>query len=584
MVTSAGVGTCSLAVRRRRRCPITGVLLRCRYRSESTRALMRPILLMFNRHGALIIVCCVLLFVSVVRLRLAAVPLERDEGEYAYAGQLILQGTPPYQLAYNMKFPGTYYAYSVVLAVFGQTPSGVRAGLLVVNIATTIVVFLIGRRLLGAPGAAAAASTFAVLSLDRFVNGSFAHATHFVLLPALGGLLVLLRTIESRRAWPAFGAGVLFGVAVLMKQHAIFYVLFAMGMLLVSDVRPPERDWTRIARRSLALASGVALPFAVLCGVLAAQGVLGRFWFWTFDYARAYVSERPLADMGEMLRRSWYGVHHVSSSIWALGMVGVLALWFARWPLGTRMILTVWLVVSFLAVCPGFYFRPHYFILLLPSVGLMTGVLVASVARLFERWTSHAVALTLAAVPCLFALGQYVSDERPYLFEWSMAQVSREVYKRNPFVEAPEIARYIRERTSPDDRIAVLGSEPEIFFYANRKSATGYIYTYALMEPQPFASRMQREMIQEIEAAHPTFLVFVERWAWNATPESDKTILEWGDRYVQQCYDLVGLMDLTSLSSPVWLWDRAVLDYKPSSDRLVRTYRQKSADPCTVPR
>ncbi len=31
-----------------------------------------------------------------VRLRLADVPLERDEGEYAYADQLILEGTPTY--------------------------------------------------------------------------------------------------------------------------------------------------------------------------------------------------------------------------------------------------------------------------------------------------------------------------------------------------------------------------------------------------------------------------------------------------------------------------------------------------------
>ena len=48
-------------------------------------------------------------------------PLERDEGEYAYAGQLMLQLIPPYQLAYNMKLPGIYAAYAVVLKLFGQT-------------------------------------------------------------------------------------------------------------------------------------------------------------------------------------------------------------------------------------------------------------------------------------------------------------------------------------------------------------------------------------------------------------------------------------------------------------------------------
>jgi len=40
-----------------------------------------------------------LVIVAAVRLRLLNLPLERDEGEYAYAGQLIRQGIPPYQLA-----------------------------------------------------------------------------------------------------------------------------------------------------------------------------------------------------------------------------------------------------------------------------------------------------------------------------------------------------------------------------------------------------------------------------------------------------------------------------------------------------
>ena len=49
--------------------------------------------------------------VLAIRIRLLGIPLERDEGEYAYAGQLMLQGIPPYKLAYNMKLPGIYAAY-----------------------------------------------------------------------------------------------------------------------------------------------------------------------------------------------------------------------------------------------------------------------------------------------------------------------------------------------------------------------------------------------------------------------------------------------------------------------------------------
>jgi hypothetical protein len=46
-------------------------------------------------------------------------------------------------------------------------------------------------------------------------------------------------------------------------------------------------------------------------------------------------------------------------------------------------------------------------------------------------------------------------------------------------------------------RIADLGSEPEIYFYAHLHSATGYIYTYGLMDEQKYAWTMQRETIRD---------------------------------------------------------------------------------------
>jgi hypothetical protein len=58
-----------------------------------------------TKHKILLLVA--IMFFSMIRFRLRDMPLERDEGEYAYAGQLLLEGIPPYQLAYNMKLPGT---------------------------------------------------------------------------------------------------------------------------------------------------------------------------------------------------------------------------------------------------------------------------------------------------------------------------------------------------------------------------------------------------------------------------------------------------------------------------------------------
>ena len=113
----------------------------------------------------------VILLFSLIRFRLREMPLERDEGEYAYAGQLMLQGVPPYQLAYNMKLPGTYAAYAGILAVLGQSAAAIHVGLLVVNGLTILLIAMVGRRLFGRTGAVYAGAAYAVLSTSPAVLG-----------------------------------------------------------------------------------------------------------------------------------------------------------------------------------------------------------------------------------------------------------------------------------------------------------------------------------------------------------------------------------------------------------------------------
>ena len=99
--------------------------------------------------------------------------------------------------------------------------------------------------------------------------------------------------------------------------------------------------------------------------------------------------------------------------------------------------------------------------------------------------------------------------------------------------------------------MAILGSEPEIYFLAHRHSATGYIYTYAQMEPQPFALKMQHEMISDIEMRKPEFIVFADNiMSWNRRPDSNLTIFNWWDNYKTN-YTLVGLTDIISPTSTI---------------------------------
>ena len=165
--------------------------------------------------------------------------------------------------------------------------------------------------------------------------------------------------------------------------------------------------------------------------------------------------------------------------------------------------------------------------------------------------------------------------EHAILFTDTPHQVLRTIYGMNPFPESVEIGRYIRERTSPEDRIAVVGSEPEIYFYARRRAATGYVYTYALMEPQPYATAMQRQMIHEIEALRPRFVVFVGIWiSWLRRQESDVTVFRWFDEY-QKKLEKVGVVEIISPEQTTYVWGQEARAYTPRSPLWLAIFERR---------
>ena len=84
----------------------------------------------------------VLAVVTIIRLRLLNLPLERDEGEFAYGGQLMMQGVSIYKEAYNdaLKLPGTCAAYALAMTLLGQTTAAIHAAVILVTLATAVLV------------------------------------------------------------------------------------------------------------------------------------------------------------------------------------------------------------------------------------------------------------------------------------------------------------------------------------------------------------------------------------------------------------------------------------------------------------
>src|SRR5438477_1089834 len=509
---------------------------------------------------------------TAVRIRLLGIPLERDEGEYAYAGQLLLQGIPPYKLAYSMKFPGTYVAYAITMFLFGQTVAAIHLGLLFVNSATSVLIFFIGKRLLNSTVGVAAAASYALLSLSPSVLGLAGHATHFVVLPVLGGAFLLLNQQNRVGVGRPLISGLLMGLGLLMKQPALFFVLFGAIYLFLGDVRA-GLALRKAILRNLVFAAGAVTPLLITFLALCYAGVFGKFWFWTIHYAHEYGTLISISDAPQIFIHSVRDAIGPSWPLWILAGVGLLICPFDRLTRRRAGFLLGLLVASILALCPGFYFRSHYFILLLPAVALFVGVAINNISTVLRRQITAVRFFPLLLLSSCAAF--LIFAQRDLFFRLSPIEASHTIYAGHPFPETIKVAEYVRDHTDPSDTIAVGGSEPQIYFYSHRHSATGYIYTYPLMEAQTYARQMQSEMIHEIESAKPKYLISVTvDTSWLHSSRSENLIFEWAQRYIAENYVAVGFVNIIAADRVEYYFDD-VPQQVPELGEFILIYRRK---------
>lgn len=518
-----------------------------------------------------IILGIIILFAAAIRIRLLEIPLERDEGEFAYMGQLMLQGIPPYLIAYNMKLPGIYAIYALIMAAFGQTITGIHMGLMVANSIAIALLFFLTRYLFDKTAAIVAAISYALLSLSPSVQGTSAHATQFIVPFALAGTLVLLKAVDSKNIKMLFVSGLLFGLAFTIKQHAIFFLVFALFYLTLKTITLKPIDKKQLIAGNTLILIGAVLPFLLSCAILYHAGVFSKFWFWTFTYAAEYASIVSLPAALKGFNRALPRAVDSWSFLWIIAAVGLTSIFWNNKSRANRFFLPGFFLFSFLTVCPGFYFRAHYFITLLPAVAMLAGIATtASIEWLRQKKLSPIVQI-LPGFVIAIAIIYPVFTAGNFFFKATPIEACVLLYEQNPFPESIKIAEYIKAHTDKDDLIAVIGSEPQIYFYADRKSATGYIYTYGLMEKHSYASRMQLDFIQEIETSKPRYIVSVNvTSSWLPKLDSDKTVIKWTETFLRQNYTTIGVIEDIDNDHYQIYWDEEVIRNRPFlSNKLV---------------
>jgi hypothetical protein len=504
----------------------------------------------------LVFLWIVIAIVSAIRYRLITVPFERDEGEYGYIGGLFLHGMAPFNGGYSMKLPGTSFMYAIFMGIFGHTNSGVHMGMVFINAATMYFLFTSFKKLFNPFIGLTTASIFGLMAIGLPFDGFAAHATQFICFYSSLALLFLADFMKSGKMLKAFLCGLMLGMAFLMKQQAIFLILFG-GLFLLFYVKVEKKQsFLELFKKLFAFSFGVFIPYIIVLLIVLVSGEFSVFWLWTVKYASTYESVKSLDFIMKLFMSSFTSAWAYFYYLWVLGVAGILVLWWSPYSRTQKVFVIMYFIASALALSSGFYFRPHYFIVILPAIGLLTGIFVEfAIKQLRERMNIlKSSYIPIGILSIIIAFTMYTN--RDYYFNYTPRMVCAMAYWGNPFNEAQEIAKYIKENTKDTDKIAVLGSEPEICFYANRMSASGYIYTYPLVEIQPYNEIMQEQMIQEIEKSKPAYFIFCNvPFSWLAQKGSPMTLMNWANKYINTYYTPVGFADFFSNKGWSFYWN-----------------------------
>lgn len=494
----------------------------------------------------LVIGALVLISTVVFRLHLLHLPIDRDEGEFAYAGWRMLRGGIPFLDFYNMKMPGIYVFYALLFSVFGSTVAAIRAGLIFVNLANTFLIYRLTRNFSSTPSGIRGASSdlrtgifasicYLILSVQVELQGTSTHAEHVAMLFVLSGLLFFT---SARFFW----SGVLLGIAFIVKQPSASFIILAVLFLSIEKYR--NQIQTRDFLKSISLfVSGALLPFLITTILLITAGAEKNFYLFAFQYAKEYVSYLTLQDGISNFNFILSNAITPNLFLWMIVPVGAVVLFFQRANNGVKKL---WFFLfSFFAVSAGYYFRPHYFQFLIPASAMLVASALVAGEKFFNQKNGLSAFRFLPLAYLIFGMSFYIYNERSVISKESNEEAIRIIYGQDFFNATKSAGEFIAKHSSENSSVAIFGAEPEIWFYSKRKAASGFLYVYPLLEHQKFAPMMRQQFYDEVKKSQPEILVYTSNeGTWYADNNVHAEMFNWYKQFRDSSFKRIGLINI----------------------------------------
>ncbi|HDQ25775.1 MAG TPA: hypothetical protein ENN43_03395 [bacterium] len=446
----------------------------------------------FVTKRELVFVIVMVFFVLVLRTLSADTPLDRNEAVYACAAETINNGGVLYRDVFDHKPPFIHYIYSMAFKIGGTADTAVRNMAAGFFAAAMILFYMLARAIAKSRITAAFALVVYAVFFHSPVHGGFLAETE--LFSQFFIFLALLFVIETERGYE-HATGFLAGFFLA----AAFYTSYLTAPLTIAFVvylvyfsgrkkRMKETAW---------LVAGFAFMALLVTAHAAYKGMLGSFVEANLAYNIYFLAQRmELEFFNVFAENTKYFVFS-----YMLPAAGVMYCLYreVKAKKRTGFVIVILCFVSLFAIIAAVKAgSPRYFLLLVPFMALMSGVMLSDLYRFISsRKTGKAAAVfVLAALAAAGTVVFYKTAGYSYM-------IKNRTFAGAEAHEAKSMGLYIKGLKKEGDELFCWPNEPAVYFYSGCRPGTRFLNSH----PYGYFINSFSEAVMELENYPPVFFV-----------------------------------------------------------------------------
>jgi hypothetical protein len=431
---------------------------------------------------------------------------------------------------------------------------------------------------MGNIGGFAAAMFFALLSMSAFAGGFTIQSEHLLVFSVIAAILSLFYFFEKKKIWSLVLAGILFSIAFQIKQTSAFYGLFAGMLLLYKEYFVDRSGIKKTLLYASIFAASVLFPILVDLFVIYQKGAWHDFHLWFFEIRKQYSSLISF-DRGLELFKGMFGAIFTDYKFfWIISFIGSIIIFFTSISLWKKIAVIGFNLAGFITIVPGYHFYGHYFLQWIPAVSISAAAFIFSIYDILQnRFKLKGLAFLISMGTIVLPVVLNLKNLNEYYFNPDYTQLLKTVYGDNPFPESKVIADKLNTMMKPEDKLAVFGTEIQMYVYTNKKSPSRFAGSGALLEfPTAQNKAWQQEFISDVEKAAPRFLVFFNHpYSWMTNAKTENLIFPWFDNFAKN-YKTIGFAEMNENGTKyVWEPNVDMQNHPPKSQFTVYVFERK---------